>query len=914
LVLVVVDIENPYNTMSGSHLSKDLYDLIKSIGDSRSKQEEDKIIRNEAKQLIERFKSKSISDKQMKEYLISSIYVELLGHNASFAHIPAINSTQSKSIKMKRLAYLACTLFLNNRNNAQILLVATLQKDLQSKIDQEVGAALVTLCKIINISILEAVMEPVYKLLTHKNSWIRKKAVIVCHRFFILNPSLIDDLDPKMNTALCDKDPCVMAASLNYFYAAIRANPNRYKDLVPSFVIILKQVIEHRLPKEYDFHRMPAPWIQMQILGILGLLGQYDQKASEGMYEVLGMVMRRADDLGINIGYAIVYQCLRTIITIYPYKSLLELAANTISRFLNTDNKNLKYVGITGLSLIVTVNPDYVLKHQNSVIECLEDTDVTLKAKSIDLLYKMTNHKNVNAIVEKFLNYLRTASTDSPIRKDLVTKINQLAERFVTNKTWFINTVNKLFEISGDLVPSEMTNNFIRVLIDWGEDDEVATFRTYAINLYLGILKTSVAISDALMEVMSFALGFYGSMAINDLNEIIGVIQLLCKWTEYPFNNERTKGIILNAVMKLHRAINYHPLHEVDSLLQKFSRSKNPELAQCALEHLRFIAKPELNAAIQENIVEDPDETLSFLDKYVEQAGGERYDPSKSFSNVKSQEPKLNMQPYRLPDRIYSVRKGDGPMIGQVNVETKLIVNVPKVIGEEGYLGKVPGTTMPTAGSISKPTAKPSQPQETLKTTKEKLIKKPKKEEPVKQVLFQDDIFSGIGEMPVPSKSEDKPAVSQPVFSPPTTTQTTKVTDLLGMNDEEETKTEGKADLTELSEVFGFKEQKKPLVTPLNIEIDDFGNKWGTYENLLSESIVDKKTLTTKEIAMKLKGHGFHSVSLLEFEGVLAGTLNDCVVLLHYMQSDGSILFNLKTSKSLPQAAEILRTITSSIY
>lgn len=34
-------------------------------------------------------------------------------------------------------------------------------------------------------------------------------------------------------------------------------------------MIILKQVIEHKLPKEFDYHRMPAPWIQMKILKIL---------------------------------------------------------------------------------------------------------------------------------------------------------------------------------------------------------------------------------------------------------------------------------------------------------------------------------------------------------------------------------------------------------------------------------------------------------------------------------------------------------------------------------------------------------------------------------------------------------------------------------------------------------------------
>ena len=42
----------------------------------------------------------------------------------------------------------------------------------------------------------------------------------------------------------------------------------------------------------------------MNLLRVLALLGKNDQASSEGMYEVLVDVMKRADT-GINIGYAI---------------------------------------------------------------------------------------------------------------------------------------------------------------------------------------------------------------------------------------------------------------------------------------------------------------------------------------------------------------------------------------------------------------------------------------------------------------------------------------------------------------------------------------------------------------------------------------------------------------------------------
>jgi len=43
-----------------------------------------------------------------------------------------------------------------------------------------------------------------------------------------------------MKKALCDKDPAVMAASLNFFKEEARKRPNDFKELVPSLIIILK--------------------------------------------------------------------------------------------------------------------------------------------------------------------------------------------------------------------------------------------------------------------------------------------------------------------------------------------------------------------------------------------------------------------------------------------------------------------------------------------------------------------------------------------------------------------------------------------------------------------------------------------------------------------------------------------------
>lgn len=69
---------------------------------------------------------------------------------------------------------------------------------------------------------------------------IRKKAVMVLLKMYKTSPQAIDGMDQKMKKALCDKDPQVMAATLNYFGEVVKKSPSDYKDLVNSFVVILK--------------------------------------------------------------------------------------------------------------------------------------------------------------------------------------------------------------------------------------------------------------------------------------------------------------------------------------------------------------------------------------------------------------------------------------------------------------------------------------------------------------------------------------------------------------------------------------------------------------------------------------------------------------------------------------------------
>ena len=260
-----------------------------------------------------------------------------------------------------------------------------------------------------------------------------------------------------------------MASSLPILLELAKDDASSVRDLAPSFVSVLKQITEHRLPRDFDYHRIPAPWIQIHLLKILGHLGNADQTTSEHMYEVLHQVMKRADT-GINVGYAIVYECIRTITRIYPNKMLLDSAAASIARFIGSNNQNLKYFGVTALSQIVKEHPEYAGPHQMIVLDCLEDPDETIQRRTLDLLYSMTTPKNVKIVVTKMQNFLKK-SKDQFLREELVRRLTTLAERFAPDAIWYIETMTSVIEAGGDLVEAKAAHN-LRKLIAEGSGDE----------------------------------------------------------------------------------------------------------------------------------------------------------------------------------------------------------------------------------------------------------------------------------------------------------------------------------------------------------------------------------------------------------------------------------------------------------
>jgi AP-2 complex subunit alpha len=113
--------------------------------------------------------------------------------------------------------------------------------------------------------------------------------------------------------------------------------------------------------------------------------------------------------------------------------------------------------------ILVLPEADEALSEQlRAIIESLSDKDVSIRRRSLDLLYLMCNYNNVGKIVEEMLNF--SEETDMQIKEELVLKIAILSEKFAPNLTWYIDVIIRLLSKSGDYITDDIWWRVIQII------------------------------------------------------------------------------------------------------------------------------------------------------------------------------------------------------------------------------------------------------------------------------------------------------------------------------------------------------------------------------------------------------------------------------------------------------------------
>ena len=87
----------------GPTWSREFDSLIRAIGECKSKAEEDALISKEVEILKPRLKDPKMDKRWLKELLVRLIYVEMLGQDASWAHVKALQACSETNLITKKV-------------------------------------------------------------------------------------------------------------------------------------------------------------------------------------------------------------------------------------------------------------------------------------------------------------------------------------------------------------------------------------------------------------------------------------------------------------------------------------------------------------------------------------------------------------------------------------------------------------------------------------------------------------------------------------------------------------------------------------------------------------------------------------------------------------------------------------------
>jgi len=481
-------------------------------------------------------------------------------------------------------AYLAASVLIDPNSELNILLTATIQADLRSDNFLTVCTALQAIPTIANVELANVFLPEVMNLVQHDRDQVKKRALITLHSLLRVDPSIGTEIGKVFVDKLAYKEPSVMFSVLPALYELINEDPEPYKGLVHYFTDILKQASEGKLGRNWVVHKAPAPFLQITLLRLLGSLGKGDPQVSKDMQAVLIDVWKRAQSLMNHAGNAILFECMKTATIIVPSDALYSIALDTAAMFLNSTDNNLKCAGIEIFSRIVEDGDSgKVQQYQMAIVAALRSSDVTLKGRTLDLLFRMTGANNIDVVFSEVLEYITDDSIDEDSRKYAASQLLDVSTKFSPSLSWFVDSMTTLLKKAGIFSSSSAQNALVSAIRD---GDQILQHRV-AHSYFETIEKSKVSVP--LAKVICWTLGEYGLTSGISFESLCNTLMAVLE----SYNNSSDLSVVcIMALAKLNSHNSQDLPAEVVYLLRSLQSSKKLEIQQTAFEALSIAAHP----------------------------------------------------------------------------------------------------------------------------------------------------------------------------------------------------------------------------------------------------------------------------------------------------------------------------------
>ena len=306
--------------------------------------------------------------------------------------------------------------------------------------------------------------------------------MITLYKLFLKYPDAIGGAFPRLKDRLDDEDSSVVCAAVTVICEMSATNPKAYLPFVPQLFGLLS--INHN-------------WTLIKVIKLFARLSPHKPRLAKKLQKPLRELVSKTRAMSL------LYEVVHTIITGGMIKSeddeegkgldgadeLGVLCLEKLLLFLEQADQNLKFLGLDALGKLLKIRPSTGSKHREIILKCLEDGDISIRNRALELVTTLVTEKSLFSIVKKLILHLTSSSTTSfsnqeqAYRSKVVSTILQQCSKDnyanLNNFEWFVSVLCDLATFNGlqKFIGKQLKDHLIEICV------RVPEIRSYATGL-----------------------------------------------------------------------------------------------------------------------------------------------------------------------------------------------------------------------------------------------------------------------------------------------------------------------------------------------------------------------------------------------------------------------------------------------
>uniref|UniRef100_A0A1I8F348 AP-1 complex subunit gamma n=1 Tax=Macrostomum lignano TaxID=282301 RepID=A0A1I8F348_9PLAT len=268
-----------------------------------------------------------------------------------------------------------------------------------------------------------------------------------------------------------------------------------------------------------------------------------------------------------NVGHSILYEIVLTIMGIESESGLRVLAVNILGRFLLNTDKNIRYVALSTLQRVVQADYNAVQRHRTTIVDCLRDTDASIKRRAMELCFSLINGQNIRGMAKEMLSFLTDCGSE--FKADCCSNLAIAAERYAPNKRWHVDTLLKLLAAAGNHARDDVVVAAVQLI------SEQSAYQAYAVHQLFYYASQDFS-QQPMVLLACWCIGEYGGGLFSDCcadgletysakspEEVLGLLEQALLSSQ---SRQSTKHVAVTAVMKLSTRLPHQEQQLLDSI------------------------------------------------------------------------------------------------------------------------------------------------------------------------------------------------------------------------------------------------------------------------------------------------------------------------------------------------------------